>query len=58
MLLPEARPSLEAQVPFAPGVGAAGEYAMMLRYRVASLPLTGLDLRPGGAAPSGAALTA
>ncbi len=31
---------------------------MMLRYRVASLPLTGLDLRPGGAAPSGAALTA
>lgn len=58
MLLPEARPSLEAQVPFMPGLGEAGEYAMMIRHRVASLPLNGLAFRPGAAAHAGAALTA
>ncbi|MDP3545948.1 MAG: hypothetical protein Q8S29_07190 [Phreatobacter sp.] len=57
-LLPEARPSLKAQVPFASRVGEPGEYAMMIESRVASRPLDGAVLRRDGAACTGAAMTA
>jgi len=57
-LLPEARPSLEAQVPFASRVGDPGEYAMISQPRVASSPLGAAVLRRDGAACAGAAMTA
>ena len=47
-LSPDARPSLEAQVPFPSRLGRPGEYAMMLRHAVDTQP-TDLALRPVGA---------
>lgn len=57
-LSPDARPSLEAQVPFPARLGRPEEYAMMIKRPVGSLMRDGPALRPDGAARHGAATTA
>lgn len=57
-LSPDARPSLEAQVPFPSRLGRPEEYAMMIERPVGSLMRDGPALRPDGAARPGAATTA
>lgn len=57
-LSPDARPSLEAQVPFPSRLGRPEEYAMMIERPVGSLMRDGPAFRPDGAARPGAATTA